>query len=71
MVNRLAKCAADQADLHQLEWENRKRAEEIWELQKVTNAHVFVLIDWKEGCCIQGRNRYMGVVDSMEIFENL
>lgn len=37
MVNRLTKCASDQADLHQLEWENRKRADEIWELQKVTS----------------------------------
>lgn len=34
-MDRLANCAADQVELHKLEWENRKRADEVWELQKV------------------------------------
>jgi hypothetical protein len=35
LIEALERCAVQQADVHQLEWENRKRAEEIRDLQKV------------------------------------
>lgn len=35
MLSRLDQCAAQAAEMHALQWETRKRAEEVRELQKV------------------------------------
>jgi len=35
MLSSIDRCAVQQDELHRLEWENRKRAEEVRELQQV------------------------------------
>lgn len=35
IIERLSYCSVDQTEVHKLEWENKKRTEEIWSLQKV------------------------------------
>jgi hypothetical protein len=46
LLKGLDKCAVQQADLHKLEWENRKRVEEIRELQKVRQAQELPAAGW-------------------------
>ena len=36
LLQRVESCSTQRAELHQLEWQNRRRADEICELQKVT-----------------------------------
>lgn len=36
LLDQLDKCTVQAAELHRLEWENRKRAEEVQELQKAS-----------------------------------
>ncbi|GMH33975.1 hypothetical protein BSKO_01809 [Bryopsis sp. KO-2023] len=57
LVNRVAKCGVDQADLHTLEWENKKRADEIWDLQKdLSDAHTYLFEERERLLQLQSEN---------------
>lgn len=43
LLDSISKCSVQAADFHQLDWENRRRADEIRELQKaLSDAHAFL-----------------------------
>lgn len=40
LLDSVEKCSVQAAELHRLDWENRRRADEVRELQKVTPAYL-------------------------------
>jgi coiled-coil domain-containing protein 77 len=53
----LEACAVDKRELHRLEWENRKRADEVRELQKaLSDSHTYLFEERERLLALQAEN---------------
>eukprot|EP00884_Botryococcus_braunii_P009152 jgi/Botrbrau1/18238/Bobra.53_1s0092.1 len=57
LLKRVESCGAERSEVHRLEWENRKRSEEVRELQQaLSNAHAYLFEERERLLALQAEN---------------